>query len=1000
MNIDKEHRLSFCRTCFAFPVILFILVPHTISLGSCSSFTFSICWKISNNSLFGSWPEGNLWLNTTKLKSIWRQDTFSSLTVATTVEHKLTLQYGVMVRKWIFSVFPSSHSIEFRSIHEPVQQPINSTLEALELFSANEVFACENSTLYLYQDPDFILMLGHTVRYPLKLESRSSSMLLVSWKEKMQPPADPVPVYSVSLYHSEMKAYAALSVDRTHSNHYRFTALESCSSYAACVELAGSHSLTCLSTITDPEVPRHFQVTSWNSSSVTVSWDCPDNRNRVKFGLQTVCEAGTEARHSRMVLINGNTVHSEIKKLWQTSSGPDNYTLSWVVRNTSSISMFRIYHQGALHNTTLLTSHTVASLLPCNQYQARVEALCGDSVVMSAKTVRARTGPRGVSELSYRPEDSTALWIGGTGQGVAFQYQLSYDNGSTIRQGRLMEPLLRLPGLIEGAHYTLDVWEECDGEWSADPALVCFDGVNISVNALVLPVASTLRPNEDLGLTFVFSSLALAVVVPWLLVMDPKTEPWAELKHIYKNRLEELLKEYPIKTRVELVAFEELEGESKTKITFQGFDASITDADLPLPPDEQLDHIQSLQSPNITVKDGIIYWDDPDECATPDLNRCDSNSLCVNTLNSYTCVCQHGFYDVGPAFVPPPTPASHPVCYEKGMFTQCLDRLMAGGIAKAFLTGYFGGNVTVVLNEGRCTMEESETLYHFRVLRKPSQCGTRWLVNRTHIEFRNTLTVTLSRERTITRRDLKVIWKCIYPRNYVRNTQINIDLEWITSHSVVEYNSSHELGLAMTMYSDESFSYDYRDSIFLSLSDILFFEVALLTNNTFASEVLLEVVSCWATESPDPQDDTKGFFLLDGCPVDSTFHWLSVNGVSQMSRFSIHMFTMPKELPIYIHCLARICSHDEDCTTNCTVQRLSKRSTARWDPYVKVAVVVSAGPLMVTHEAAPGTKLSNWDDAVTMIYVVGGTMGVLVLTMLGVSATKAIMNYYERAKPQ
>lgn len=69
------------------------------------------------------------------------------------------------------------------------------------------------------------------------------------------------------------------------------------------------------------------------------------------------------------------------------------------------------------------------------------------------------------------------------------------------------------------------------------------------------------------------------------------------------------MKEYPIKTRVELVAFKELEGESKTKITFQGFDASITDADLPLPPGEQLDHIQSLQPPNITVKDGIIYWD-------------------------------------------------------------------------------------------------------------------------------------------------------------------------------------------------------------------------------------------------------------------------------------------------------------------------------------------------------------------------------------------------------
>lgn len=56
-----------------------------------------------------SWSEGHLWLNATKLKSIWREDTFSSLTVATTVEHKLTLQYGVMVRKWIFSIFPGKY---------------------------------------------------------------------------------------------------------------------------------------------------------------------------------------------------------------------------------------------------------------------------------------------------------------------------------------------------------------------------------------------------------------------------------------------------------------------------------------------------------------------------------------------------------------------------------------------------------------------------------------------------------------------------------------------------------------------------------------------------------------------------------------------------------------------------------------------------------------------------------------------------------------------------
>lgn len=73
-------------------------------------------------------------------------------------------------------------------------------------------------------------------------------------------------------------------------------------------------------------------------------------------------------------------------------SGPDNYTLSWEVKSTSSISMFRVHHEGALQGTTLLTDYTVGGLQPCQEYQAKVEALCGDGVLMSAKTVTAHTG--------------------------------------------------------------------------------------------------------------------------------------------------------------------------------------------------------------------------------------------------------------------------------------------------------------------------------------------------------------------------------------------------------------------------------------------------------------------------------------------------------------------------------------------------------------------------------------------------------------------------------
>lgn len=54
--------------------------------------------------------------------------------------------------------------------------------------------------------------------------------------------------------------------------------------------------------------------------------------------------------------------------------------------------MFRVYHKGALQGTTLITNYSVGGLLPCQQYQAKVEALCGDSVLMSAKRVTAHTG--------------------------------------------------------------------------------------------------------------------------------------------------------------------------------------------------------------------------------------------------------------------------------------------------------------------------------------------------------------------------------------------------------------------------------------------------------------------------------------------------------------------------------------------------------------------------------------------------------------------------------
>ncbi|KAG7215847.1 hypothetical protein INR49_021819, partial [Caranx melampygus] len=896
-----------------------------------------------------SGESGNIWLNGTALKSIRKEGKVSSLTVYPAVENRLTLQYGHSVQAWAFTVSPRTKFTKIRGQQKPLEHPTNATKGFLDLFSPTEVFACENGTLFFHQDEKFFLAFGHTTRPPIRLEARSPSMLLVSWLEKSPAVSDS---HAVTLYHEDLDSYNTLSMDFTTLNHYHFTALDSCSPYVACVEVAGTQSFTCLYALTDPGVPKDFKVTSWNSSSISLAWDCPENSkyshfllttfylngtdhiteevalryeedsfeltlpelqpcSRVKFGLQTVCQAGMEPRYSKMVLNDGNSDHSRIWDLHQTSLGPDNYTLRWEVRNTSSISMFRVYHEGALQGSTLGTSYTVGGLQPCHRYQSKVEALCGDSVVLSVQTVTAHTGPHGVSELRYRSNDSTALWMpsGPQHSAVAFLYELLLENGTTIQSSRLTDSELRLSGLEEGRTYILDVWEECDGLWESEHSHLWFEGSNSSSELH----ARAAGPSHDLELDIDLSSMGLTMVVPWLLpadLMDDVSEPRAKIGKIFKDKLQELLKDFDQPARVELETFEPAEEPDKTEILFMSFDASKPEEDVPLPAEDLLDYIGSLNATNVTVVDGVIHWDGHNLCASVEL--CPRNSLCINTLSSFICVCQHGYYDISPLIQR--AVASHPVCSEKGLYSQCRDKLMTGGIAKPYLTSYIGGEVDV---------------------------------NKTHIEFQNTLIVTLTKDRPISRRDLTVIWKCIYPRHYVRNAKVGMDMEWLSSLSLVEFNSSLQLALTMTLYRDESYSYSFKHVISLSLEDSLFFQVDLQTANSFASDVMLQVDSCWATESTNPQDAVQGVLLQDGCPVDNTFHWLSVNGRAQSSRFSIQMFTMPRGQPLYIHCLANICGPDEDCTKNCSSLQRLKRSVSPADREGRRAAVVSAGPLVV-----------------------------------------------------
>ncbi|XP_077449479.1 uncharacterized protein LOC144068681 isoform X1 [Stigmatopora argus] len=1008
---------------FDFPLVLLTLMVQAISLGHAKD-VFSICWK-------GNRQESNLWLNGTSLKNLWKNNHMAALSVPLSVENNVSLRYAGILRSWTFTISSDPKQTKVHGTLKPTERPTKTTQDFLDLLTPTDVFPCENHTWFFYQEENFFLAFGHSVRYPIRVLYRSPTAFLLSWSSGR--PAFAANSHAVGLYYSDRNAYQLLKREEMENNPHHVTSLESCTPYVVCVDTETDFIVTCLPTLTDPVIPRDFKVSSLNSSSITLTWNFPEELyysffvltsfyldglnhvvkevpqrhaaddfaitlhdlppcSRVLFGLQTVCQAGTETRYSGMIETDGNIAHSSIEDLRQTSFGPENYTLSWMVSALSTISKFNIYHQGVLQGATFSTDYVVTGLTPCQFYHVRVEALCGDGVLMSTETLPVHTGPRGVLELRYRTNDSKAFWIPGSqSSALTFFYQLSLENGPVLREDNLTETQLQLPGLETGKKYVLGLWERCDGRWLSGRTELCF-AVDRSIYGFLARGVGLDSIKEDQA----EEMYLLRMVVPGSIpedVGDEMTEVEAVMVESIRDLLLEFFSEVRPSIRVEEMGMEPATESQKTQVQLMLFDSSHRDDDMPLPVQFHKDYIRSKHSAYVSLRGGILYWDGPDLCAPSNGAVCPQNSQCVNTLGSHHCACRNGYYDVSAA-LQDPVP-SYPVCNEKGIFSQCLDKVMIGGVAKAYLNAYIGGKVEVALNNATCPVEETAMLFHFRTPRLGTECGTKRRVNQTHMEFQNTLAVRATKDKAITRRDLKVIWKCVYPLHYIRDAHVSIDLKWFKAYSLVHFNSSLQLGLTMDLFGDRSFSEGYRQFARMEPEDTLYFQVALDAEVSFASNVLLHVESCWATETSDPQDEVQGLFLKDGCPIDHTFRWLSVNGVAPKTRFAMQMFHMPEELPLYFHCLASICGLKENCTKNCTnPQRAKRAANILMDAKSERAAVVSAGPLSVSRQISRVTKTS-WTEnkMIMMIFILAGLVGILGLAVLLVSVAKAVVVY-------
>lgn len=108
------------------------------------------------------------------------------------------------------------------------------------------------------------------------------------------------------------------------------------------------------------------------------------------------------------------------------------------------------------------------------------------------------SGLYGVSDLKYRSNDSTAMWVSSLGNhpGMAFLYELSLLNGTTLNKSQVTEPQLHLPGLEDTKSYILDVWEQCDGLWESERSQLCIEGANSSLSMFLRAVGPLLHQRQ------------------------------------------------------------------------------------------------------------------------------------------------------------------------------------------------------------------------------------------------------------------------------------------------------------------------------------------------------------------------------------------------------------------------------------------------------------------------------------------------------------------------
>ncbi|XP_041071718.1 zona pellucida glycoprotein d [Carcharodon carcharias] len=286
---------------------------------------------------------------------------------------------------------------------------------------------------------------------------------------------------------------------------------------------------------------------------------------------------------------------------------------------------------------------------------------------------------------------------------------------------------------------------------------------------------------------------------------------------------------------------------------------------------------------------------------------------------------------------------------------------------------------------------------------KPLIQGELVEINETHKIFKHVITNEFRSDSSIIREEPLIFEvNCAYLRSSLVKMSLEVPPLIRMFKPVVQYNKEN-LHLTMSLYKNGTFTPEaaYGASPAMWLNDDLYLEVK--APGSFEAAFVLQVTSCWATTTPDPQGKQKFHFLQDGCPHDETFRWHSVNGASSSSRFSIKMFNFVERANhrIYLHCQTKICHiGTADCLAECADAQIPKR--LEWDVLATASKpvngIVSIGPIELWSVIEGvlidlGHATTNWEDLKVLLWAAGGIIGTTLMVVVVVVVKKKIMIY-------